>query len=572
MRSAETSGVVRKGFGSAKAGLSAQSPDQASLALSMLAQLRRISPLTQAVAVTALLSATAFTVFDFARTLEETQGRLDIAAHSIAAQLATLTPERAADALSSIVDDFDSRMEATLVDGGVVRATTNDNDPGSSSVSPMDGSPALQQQAAAGDAGTLALQMSGADTFAGVWQRGLAAYAAAFLAIGLAFRAGTQPAAGSDPVSFPAFIETIPFGIACWTAEGELIAANAQYGARLGMGPDALLPGASYHAAVKHLALGGYVRLVSENENNRILELHREDGSCLLIDERPVHEGGFITLVTDVTERKQTDMLLSSIREEQRQLARRYHEEKLRAEAASRSKTNFLAHLSHDIRTPLNHIIGFAELMQHQTYGPMGDPRYLNYLESIKASGERLLFSFATILELAELEGGQKILHDDVVSIDHLLESTADRFRAQAARASLSFVLGMPCEASLVADRLCLQRMLSNIVENAIRFTPSGGKVTLAAFAAADGVVIEVSDTGLGMSEERLESLSQPFVLGDAAFTREHGGAGLGIAIARAIAQLSGGRLAIDSSPAMGTTVAISLPMRRAQSGKQAAA
>lgn len=252
---------------------------------------------------------------------------------------------------------------------------------------------------------------------------------------------------------------------------------------------------------------------------------------------------------------------INAIREEQRQLARRYHEEKLRAEAASRSKTNFLAHLSHDIRTPLNHIIGFAELVRQQTYGPLGDSRYLGYVETIKQSGEHLLDSFATILELAELEGGQKSMREEAVSIDALLSTAAQRFGARAKRAGLQFEVGLGCEATVTADWLALERMLSNIVDNAIRFTPNGGSVKLAAFAAADGVVIEVSDTGLGMSEERLASLSQPFVLGDATFTRKTG-AGLGIAIARAIAEQSGGRLAIDSSPALGTTVAISLPLR----------
>jgi two-component system cell cycle sensor histidine kinase PleC len=113
-----------------------------------------------------------------------------------------------------------------------------------------------------------------------------------------------------------------------------------------------------------------------------------------------------------------------------------------------------------------------------------------------------------------------------------------------------------------MGDRFSLERMLGNLLENAIRFTPTGGRVTLAAFAAADGVVLEITDTGIGMSEQRLASLSQPFAFGDATFTREHKGAGLGIAIARTIAELSGGRLAIDSREALGTTVAISLPMR----------
>lgn len=270
-------------------------------------------------------------------------------------------------------------------------------------------------------------------------------------------------------------------------------------------------------------------------------------------------------------ELRHVEELLATIREEQRQLARRYHEEKLRAEAASRSKTSFLAHLSHDIRTPLNHIIGFAELMHQQTYGPLGDRRYLGYVEAMKLSGERLLSFFASILELAELESGRKPLKLEPLPVDEMLASVARRFSGQAQRAGLTFTLGTPCGAQVLGDRFSLERMLCNIVENAVRFTPHGGKVTISAFAAIDGVVLEVTDTGIGMSDEQLANLSQPFAFGDAALTRDHGGAGLGIAIARTIAELSGGRLAIDSRPALGTTVAISLPLSAAAERAEAA-
>jgi two-component system cell cycle sensor histidine kinase PleC len=264
--------------------------------------------------------------------------------------------------------------------------------------------------------------------------------------------------------------------------------------------------------------------------------------------------------------------MLTSIREEQRDLARRYHEEKLRAEAASRSKTSFLAHLSHDIRTPLTHIIGFAELMRHQTFGPLGDARYVAYVESIRGSGERLLSFFASILDLAELEGGRRALESNPLSIDSLLVGVTQRFSAEAQRAHLTLALGAPCGASLSGDRFSLERMLGNLVENSIRFTPAGGRVTLAAYAADDGVVLEVSDTGIGMAPERLAALSQPFAFGEATLTKDREGAGLGLAIARAIAELSGGHLAIDSRPGLGTTVAISLPLSSASGQMDAAA
>ena len=372
-----------------------------------------------------------------------------------------------------------------------------------------------------------------------------------------------------DPVqrdSYSMMADAIPLGVACWTKSGRLIVCNDLYRERLDLSDSSV----SYGDVLARLIRGGYMKLLNEEGGSRALELHREDGSCLLIDERPLGCGAIMTLVSDVTEARRTDTLLNAIREEQRLLARRYHEEKLKAEAASKSKTNFLAHLSHDIRTPLNHIIGFAELMRHETYGPLGDSRYRDYVQTIKSSGEHLLASFATILDLVELESGQKTLRSDPIAVDELLDSVVQRFRGQAARAGVVFMLGEPSGAIVHGDRLGLGRMLGNIVENALRFTPSGGRVTLASFAARDGVVLEITDTGKGMSEERLENLSQPFALGDATFTREGVGPGLGISISRAIAELSGGHLAIDSSLSVGTTVAISLPLAT-QDGKQAA-
>jgi two-component system cell cycle sensor histidine kinase PleC len=419
------------------------------------------------------------------------------------------------------------------------------------------------------DEARLLVRLAGTPDIGGAWggviQRGVLALALAVVAAALAYRHNSTGGRSlAERRRLRELVATIPFGVALWTREGTLIVCNDHYLERLQLEGPEVGPGRSYHEAIKRLTRGGYVRLVNDGETNRLLELHREDGSCLLIEERPLESSGFITLVTDITERKRTDMLLNSVQAEQRQLARRYHEEKLKAEAASQAKTSFLAHLSHDIRTPLNHIIGFAELIRHETYGPLGDARYVGYVEMIKASGDKLLASFASILELAEFESGSRPLREAQLSIDELVLAVTRRFSAQAGRAGLALALGAPCRAELLGDRFCLERMLGNLVENAIRFTPSGGKITLAAYAAADGVVLEVSDTGIGMSDELLERLSQPFVFGDAAFTREHPGAGLGIAIARAIAELSGGRLAIDSRPALGTTVAISLPLRPA--------
>lgn len=507
----------------------------------------RVPSPTLAIGLIAVVSASLFVAYDNARSFDEARQRLQLVARSLDAEFAHADASIKQAALLQRVADFDGSLSAAPLPAAAKRQ--NDS---------------LSAAVEAGALGSFTLSIDRGATLLGIWERGLVAFAAALAVFVLAFRRRIVPAIPSlgEVQRLKDFVATIPFGVAMWTRAGSMIVCNDHYVARLNGGGPQIGPGRSYQDAVKLLTRGGYIRLVNEGENNRILELHREDGSCLLIDERPLGGGGFVTLVTDITERKRTDLLLNAIQEEQRQLARRYHEEKLRAEAASRAKTSFLAHLSHDIRTPLNHIIGFAELIGQQTFGPLGDARYRNYVEMIKSSGEKLLASFATILDLAELEGGRTTLHEERFGVDEVLVAVTRRFSAQAGRAGIALAIGGPCEARLFADRFCIERMLGNIIENAIRFTPSGGKVTLAAYAARDGVVLEVSDTGIGMNDEQLAKLSQPFVFGDAAFTREHDGAGLGIAISRAIAELSGGRLAIDSSPALGTTVAISLPAR----------
>jgi two-component system cell cycle sensor histidine kinase PleC len=539
MRSAEASGANVTGFGAGKGqAVPRRSSNKGRPPAARFFQIS-FTPVAAAVALTSLVAATLFVIYDTARTFEDARRELLIVGHVLATELASLTPEEA-----NVVLATSSQRFAGIAHASFVTAPTTAGPTG--------------QVVPAGPHGALSLETEQSRSWVGIGQRGAAAFAIAGLLALLAMRRRRDDM--PDMVqrhNYRTLAAAIPMGVACWTKAGRLIVCNEQYRNRL----DLTNLSTTYTEAVRRLTMGGYIKLVNEDGGNKVLELHREDGSCLLIDERPLGDGAIMTLISDVTEAKKTDTMLHAIRQEQRLLARRYHEEKLKAEAASRSKTNFLAHLSHDIRTPLNHIIGFAELMRHQAYGPLGDARYSDYVQSIKTSGEHLLASFATILDLAELESGQKPLRSEPVDIDELLDSAIQRFRAQASRAGVLFILGEPSGAVVRGDRLGLSRMIANIVENALRFTPSGGKVTLNAYPARDGVVIEITDTGLGMSEERLAALSQPFALGDSTFTREGVGPGLGISIARAIAELSGGNLAIDSSPSLGTTVAISLPL-----------
>lgn len=512
---------------------------------------RRVTSLTLAVTVTALLSALLFITVDVIQTWHREMDRLDLVAALVLAESQGLAPAAVPGAAHALVSGIDEALSARAVG------------------SPAETGTPLSRLITLPGNGLLAIEATAGEAVSGVALRGSAALclAAAALVLSLRRRRRGMPSR-QERENYQTLAAAIPLGVACWTQRGEMIVCNQQYRDRL----DFLGGGLTYQRAVARLVSGGYMKLIRDDDSNRVLELHRQDGSCLMIDERPLGDGAFMTLVSDVTERKKSDALLDALREDHRVLIRRYHEEKLRAEAASQAKSNFLAHLSHDIRTPLNHIIGFADLMSHQTYGALGDARYMDYVQSIKQSGEHLLASFATILELAEMVSGQKVLRTDPVPIEEVLEAVAQRFGPALSRAGIALQRGRATSAVVEGDRIGLARMLGNIVENAIRFTPPGGQIAMVAHAGDNGVVIEVTDTGVGMTPERLGNLSQPFALGDATFTREGVGQGLGVSIARAIAERSGGRLMIDSTPELGTTVAIALPTRAEGLGRTAAA
>ncbi len=252
---------------------------------------------------------------------------------------------------------------------------------------------------------------------------------------------------------------------------------------------------------------------------------------------------------------------ISTLRDRQNNLRRAYGEEKLRADEARNSKAAFLAHLNHDFRTPLNHIIGFADLITHQTFGPVGDERYLAYIRDIKKSGEGLLSAISGVIELSELEAGHKILTPEEIVISEILHDIEKKFSSRAKRCGIKLDIDCSCEQVLFSDRAGIERIVGNLLDNAVRFTPAGGQIRIGAWVANEGIVLEITDTGIGITKDKLAALFEPFALEDASKFRERGGMGTGLAIARAIAELSGGELAIDSMLGIGTTVAVSLPM-----------
>ena len=240
-----------------------------------------------------------------------------------------------------------------------------------------------------------------------------------------------------------------------------------------------------------------------------------------------------------------------------------------RAEAASRAKSEFLATMSHELRTPLNAVIGFSDILASEVLGPHSSPQYKEYAGDILTSGRRLLSVVNDILLLVKTESGSLPLDIDEVDIEHLVERCADSVSEMFDEAQVSFETGPHAPGCMVmADELRLRQVIMNLLSNASKFTPAGGKVRLVIDRCPDGrISIAVSDSGIGMKPEDIEIALSAFGQVDGGRSRKYEGAGLGLTLAKAIVVLHGGEMRLASEPEVGTVVTVLLAAPKAASG-----
>lgn len=232
------------------------------------------------------------------------------------------------------------------------------------------------------------------------------------------------------------------------------------------------------------------------------------------------------------------------------------------AQRAGRAKSEFLALVSHELRTPLNSILGFSELVRDQIGNGRNPERLVEYAEAIHSSGSHLLALINDILDLSKIEAGQMDLHLEWIDPAATARTVTGLMREQATRKGLTLECRLdPAVGPLRADPRRFRQMLMNLLSNAVKFTDVPGSVAVEGRVTPDGgLALAVVDTGIGMRSQDVERAMEPFGQIDSPATRAQQGTGLGLPLVARMAQLHGGRLAIDSSPGAGTTATIWFP------------
>jgi two-component system, cell cycle sensor histidine kinase PleC len=238
------------------------------------------------------------------------------------------------------------------------------------------------------------------------------------------------------------------------------------------------------------------------------------------------------------------------------------HKARIEAELASKVKSEFIANMSHELRTPLNTIMGFSKLMAEHGKRRLDDDDIVEYAGLIHEASSHLLSLINEILDISKMQSGKYSIDSRDIVIEEIVGVCVSSLRLMSAEAGIKVDVSFPAlPASVRGDSVKLRQIFTNLISNAIKFTPRGGSVAVELLIRADkGVTVTVRDTGVGMNEEDLRIALTPFGQVDGSRSRWREGTGLGLPIAKALVELHGGQLVITSEKGTGTQVSVVLP------------
>ena len=357
---------------------------------------------------------------------------------------------------------------------------------------------------------------------------------------------------------FRVFIDNVPALVSLKDLDGRYLFVNEEYRKNFNMGQvesegkstAALFPKeiAEDFAAQEHQVIENLSPVTKEHK------VPHPDGNHIhLCTKFPVFDsqGQVISvgsISADITDRKQA--------EDDRNVAL------VNAEEANQAKSEFLATMSHEFRTPLNAILGFADILSNQYLGPIGKSKYLEYATDIQDSGNYLLELVNDLLDLSTIEAGKQNLQKEPVSIEELIEDCSHIISEQAKLKNITFSANYSTWLpSIFGDPRSLKQILLNLFSNAVKFTPEGGDVTVSVLSENDEVILTVVDTGIGIDPEKIPLLTDPFVKAHEDPYLSNQGTGLGLTITKSLINLHDGTLDIASELGQGTTVTVMLPV-----------
>ncbi|MEP4192189.1 MAG: ATP-binding protein, partial [Sneathiella sp.] len=237
------------------------------------------------------------------------------------------------------------------------------------------------------------------------------------------------------------------------------------------------------------------------------------------------------------------------------------------AQHANSLKSQFLANMSHELRTPLNAVIGFAELIVSEAFGPVGQIKYRDYAQDILESGKHLLSMINDILDMSKIEAGRYQLTEGPVELNRLIEGAVKMCRILAEEKEITLTNSCLEKSPILhGDERALKQMLLNLISNGIKYTPEQGTVSVTIQTAVHGgVSVAVSDTGIGIDESLIGAMLEPFAQAGTDMHNKTEGTGLGLPIVKALAELHDARFELKSASGQGTTAVLHFPASRVQ-------
>jgi two-component system, cell cycle sensor histidine kinase PleC len=318
--------------------------------------------------------------------------------------------------------------------------------------------------------------------------------------------------------------------------------------------------------------------IISSGSNDRI-EHQLTDGRWIRASYRRTRGDGFVCLWSDITRLKnQEEQLRSSIAdlelsqsrlqsltESWRRLSEDRERERDQATLANRAKSEFLASMSHELRTPLNSILGFSQIMKSELFGSLGTDQYRGYIGNIHESGSHLLSLINDVLDLAKIESGKLDLHEERCDLEQICRSVLQLMKERARECGVR--LRLECRRAVPAirgDERKLKQILFNLLSNAIKFTPKGGSAIISLGIDLSGdIELAVADTGIGIAPDQIQRVLEPFTQVESVYNRRHSGTGLGLTLAKELAELHGAEFDLISKEGKGSTVTVKLPKWR---------